>query len=553
MNKSGLQYWLNGRLCFPEPTDGERAGARIDGSYRTLFGPCVAHNGVVYGNNNTNVSLATMRITKVRNPLFAGYEQLMQCQQSQFLINNKTLFEYIAGEYEPYFHDYTTMLLEAEEHHADPHPKKDLRIQSWQEMLDTNGLHATCWHTPNRGHVYKMKKDEVGKCGKIPRLICDLGVACSLQGFRITSFMKKAMALCPIEVGDGLIEFIPTPDPATLEYVFGELIEPSDRFYMPVFSDDSCLALRKPNGEILRYNIDIASCDSSHTSELFFALRDLFPPHLRDEVEQLIAQCRESFTILDMYNKKRKVVLEPTGPRLYSGSTLTTILNNLANFCIGIAIAQHPDIQSADDIISAAFRAGYEVTCQDCSDWHQLQFLKHSPVRCTDGVVRPLLNIGVLLRLSGTCKGDLPGTKDVSLRERARTFQASLLRGAYPHANFLLLDNMRKQAGLGDELCDKHVRKILEYKVVEGDYPDFHVPSHEVWARYGLSALEVAELELDFGNCSFEEHYFSDGTNKILDADYDLSGREYNEHDFVSRDSIRAHIVADGREPLTKR
>lgn len=553
MNTGGSQYWQDGRLCFPEPTEAERGTARLDGSYRTCFGPCVAHNGVVYGNNNHNVSLAVIRISKVRNPLFAGYEQLMQCQQGQFLFNNKTLFEYIASEYEQHFDDYTDMLTEAADHHADPHQKKELRVQSWQEMLDTNGLHETCWHSPNKGHVYKMKKDEVGKVGKIPRLICDLGVACSLQGFRITSFMKKAMAYCPIKIGGGTIQFVPTPDPASLEAVFNELIEPSDRFYMSVFSDDSCLALRKPTGEVLRYNVDISSCDSSHTSELFFALRDLFPPRLRDEVEQLIAQCRESFTILDLYNKQRKLILEPTGPRLYSGSTLTTILNNLANFCIGIAISQHPNIQSASDVISSAFRAGYEVTCEDCSDWHQLQFLKHSPVRCTDGVIRPLLNIGVLLRLSGTCKGDLPGSKNTPLRERARAFQASLLRGAYPHANFLLLDNMREHAGMGNEVCDKHVRKIFEHKVVESDYPDFYVPTDEVWARYGLSTLEIAELELEFGNCSFEEHYYSDGTDKVLKMDYGLSGREYDESDLVTRDTTRAHIVAAGREPQPKR
>lgn len=346
--------------------------------------------------------------------------------------------------------------------------------------------------------------------------------------------MKKAMAYCPLEVEGGVIQFIPTPDPATLEFVFGELIEPSERFYMSVFSDDSCLALRKADGTILRYNVDISSCDSSHTSELFFALRDLFPSHLRDEVEQLIAQCRESFTILDMYNKARKVVLKPTGPRLYSGSTLTTILNNLANFCIGVSIAKHPNIQSARDVISAAFRAGYEVTCEDCSDWHQLQFLKHSPVRCTDGVIRPLLNIGVLLRLSGTCKGDLPGSKDTPLCERGRAFQASLLRGAYPHAHFKLLDNMREHAGLGNEECDKHIRKIFEYKVADGDYSDFRVPSEEVWARYDLNALEIAELEEDFGNCAYGEHYYSDGTNKVLEKDYGLSGREYCELDDIA-------------------
>jgi len=526
VNKDGSQFWKDGRVRFPEPTPTERALAKPDGSYHSMFGPCVAHSGVVYANSNDNVSLASTRITKARNPLCIGYEQAMQYKQSLYIAQNQSALLELARMYDGDLEGYTNMILEAEDHHGDVHAKRVLRIQAWEELLDNNSILDNTWHAPGKTTEYKMKKFEVAKPGKVPRMIGDLGVACSLQGFRLTKFMKMAMADNPYHVNGGAIQFISTPAPAALERVFSQLIEPEGRFYFSLFSDDSCLSYRRSDGVILRYNIDISSCDASHTTELFYALKHLFPAHLQSEAQQLIDQCQENITIYDLNNKRRKVVLEPSGPRLYSGSTLTTIINNLANILIGLSISQSHNINSAADIVQAAANVGYIVTCEDCTDWHQLQFLKHSPVRCTDGVIRPLLNIGVLLRLSGTCKGDLPGSSKTPLRQRAESFQASLLRGAYPHAQFTLLSNMRAKAGLSTFETDRMVKAMLEYKVVGGDYADFTVPSHEVWARYSLTPLEISELECDFGHCGFEQHYTSSGTDKVLMLDYGLTGRE---------------------------
>ena len=526
MGRTGLRFWKDGRIRFPEPSIAEKLLAKPDGSYHSLFGPCVAHSGVVYANSNHNVSLASTRITKARNPLCIGYEQAMQYNQSMYITKNNGVLHDLALMYAPDFHDYTNMIHEAELHHGDTHAKRLLRIQAWEELLDNNNIFDNTWHAPGKTTEYKMKKFEIAKPGKVPRMIGDLGVACSLQGFRLTKFMKMAMADHPLHINGGKIESVPSPDPATLERVFAQLIEPEGRFYFVLFSDDSCLSIRRADGVILRYNIDISSCDASHTTELFYALKHLFPPFLHSEAQQLIDQCQENITIYDVNNKRRRVTLKPSGPRLYSGSTLTTIINNLANILIGLSISQIPNVQGVADVVKAAVEVGYIVTCEDCSDWHQLQFLKHSPVRCTDGVIRPLLNIGVLLRLSGTCKGDLPGPRSIPLRRRAESFQASLLRGAYPHARFTLLSNMRSRAGLPTVETDRVVRGMLEYKVADSDYVDFTVPSHEVWARYSLTELEICELEVDFGLSGFEMHYTSSGTEKVIKLDYGLSGRE---------------------------
>lgn len=422
--------------------------------------------------------------------------------------------------------------------------KKQLRINAWDDIVALNLAADHLWYLDlsKKGTVYKMKTFEIAKPGKPPRMIGDLGVHASLQGFRLTSFMKKAMAKHVLNVGGGQIHFCPTPTPSALETVFNNLITPAQRFYFVLFSDDSCLSIRTKDGRVLRFNVDISSCDASHTYHLFEQLKNLFPGDLRAEVQQLIDQCRTTIEIYDLFNRKRKVKLIPNSPRLYSGSTLTTILNNLANILIAISISQ-VDINCAQDVIDAAKRVGYIVTCDDCTDWHKLQFLKHSPVRCTDGVIRPLLNLGVLLRLSGTCKGDLPGTKSQTLAERGKNFQASLLRGAYPKANFKLLRNMRANAGLETEACNKVVSTMLEYKVIaDEDYPSFEVDSHEVWKRYDLTPLQVAELEDDFGSCKFSDHYCSPGTAVVLNLDYGLTSASMPEDELGTFENEARHF-----------
>lgn len=446
MKKGGSSpYWVQGRLCFPEPTFSESALCKKDGSYFFFFGPCIADSGVVYGNTNHNVSLGLMRLTKVRIPLLHGYDQFLQAEQEDYILKHTNFITDLQLSYHQSFDDYTNMIDECEEHHADPHQKKELRIAARGDLIGENLYFDNTWMQLGRSTEYKLKTMEVAKPGKIPRLIGDLGVHASLQGFRLTYFMKKAMANNPIHINGGIIQYCPSPDPFCLEEVFHNLIDPPGRFYFVLFSDDSCLAYRHGD-KILRFNVDISSCDASHTESLFNALRALFPSLLQPEVDKLIDQCRAPITVYDRNVKRRKVKLEPKTPRLYSGSTLTTIINNVANILIAHSIS-NSTITCAVDVIKAAARTGYIVTCEDCDDWHKLQFLKHSPVRCSDGVVRPLLNIGVLLRLSGRCKGDLPGSKKTPLEVRAKTFQASLLRGAYPKASFTLIDRMKANAG----------------------------------------------------------------------------------------------------------
>lgn len=483
-----------------------------------FYGPSVVHTGVQYGNTNFNVRYGLRRMLSLKFPPETGKDKKMLENQHKFIHQHKWLIDQIESRNGKYFDDYEGMDEEALQHVDDPHLKRLLRLFTWEEIENNGVMFDHLWLT---SVLYKMKIREWAKNGKYPRMIGDLGVAASLQGFRLTHFLKKAQANEPIHHEGVEFEFVKTPDPFVLEKVFNKLINPPGRGYFCYFSDDSCYSVRDSNGDVHTFNVDISSCDSSHGDTLFKALIGTIPNPWKGDMTKLVEQCKLPIRIQDLNNKKNVVILKPTRIRLYSGSTITTAINNLASLLIGVALAESHATTSAG-LIEAAFKVGYVITCTENETYSDLQFLKNSPVYDTDGVLRPLLNLGVLLRITGTCHDDLPGRKHIPLRQRALNFQRSVLQGAYPRVHFKLIDAMKRQAVEGQFIQDDRIESLLRYKVVQNDkYPVFTVSNSELYKRYHLTPLQVEQVEL-LGQMSYGEHIANPGLSAVLEKDYDL-------------------------------
>ena len=523
----GEEYFINGEVRFPEEpvVRREKGQVRADATYITRFGPCVEHNGMIYEESNHNVRLAVRRITGVRKG-DVKLDHRLKVNQELFLIKNQWFVEHMKGLYAGVMSEYTTMLQEALDHHADPHDKKDLRVEGWEGELDTGRTAMKIWM---RKAIYKMKKGEWGKWGKIPRMICDMKVAASLQGFVVTKLLKKAQAMNTIHIGGGEIFFCAKPSFHDLSYIFENLLSPKGTFFFCYFSDDSCYAVHQPDGSVLRANVDISKCDASHGPGIFRALCEVVDGEARETMLCLVEQCKTPLTVYDLADsqRKRKVVLEPKVPKLYSGSTATTCINNLANIFIALSIAQK-GANTVDQIISAAADAGYIVTVDVCHTFEQVQFLKHSPCLDKAGVWRPVLNLGVLLRLTGVAKFDLPGRGD--LKPRAAAFQAALLQGAYPRSHFPLIDAMRKRVEvdvprkISEKMkshIDAKVSQKLAYKTMDADLTCYF-SSADVYRRYQLTEFEMNELDTEFATHGFGYFHSSTGASKILSLDYSL-------------------------------
>lgn len=516
----GTEFFVNGEINFGHEAflRDLHGQLRADGTYRTRFGYCIEHSGKIYENSNHNVSIAMRRLTRAREADL-GYHKKLKCNQLLFMAQHSHIIDELRGLYAGIMTGFSGAVSEAEEHHDDPHAKKALRLQAWEDLITTGELSGDTWL---RYVTYKMKKDEWAKPGKEPRMIGDLKVPASLMGFRVSHFLKKAMNARPFDYLGGTIYFCAKPSHAELKYIFECLLNPPGRFFFVYFSDDSCISIRTKNG-ILRGDVDISSCDGSHGPAVFDALTELVEGPAHTVLRGLVKQCEAPLRVYDLADRANYVELRPHGPRLYSGSTLTTIINNLANVMIAVSIAEQ-SITCKADIQAASELAGYIVTVDVAEEFEDLTFLKHSPCLDIHGEWQPVLNVGVLLRMSGVSKGSLPGRGE--LAPRAVAFQRALLQGAYPRTSFPLIDKMKDSVAGEDSRLDSVMKKAIapqfEYKVVGETLERHSFTSQDIFRRYRLDATEIEELTVLVGSMTVGQYYAGPAAEKILFRDYGL-------------------------------
>lgn len=518
---------MNGKLELPVKTDKidyTEPPFECDGTYRSVFGPSYDHSGMIYSNCNFNLNLASTRaFGAIKNNYILT--RILSLNQQHFITTHHTeLVELRRQMCE--FYSHFDMHEEARIHHADPHPKAELRKQAYIDATESGNMESKTWFEfrPN----YKMKKDEVAKHLKAPRCIGDLGVLASLAGFRMTKYMKSAMASIDYVVNGIRFIFCPSPKYAALKRIFELIVRPEERGTFVCFSDDSCLGVRQPDGSFFWANLDISSCDKSHTDALFESFHYLAPDP--DCADVLLAQCKAPIKIYPIVNGKMDrtdyLVVTPNGYFLYSGSTITTMLNNLANFNIFLSIAEL-DLITVGTLKRAASRAGYLITVEPCERVQEIQFLKHSPAYDVQGVMQPLLNVGVFLRSSGRCRGDLPGRG--CIRKRAAIFHQQFTHGMYPRIDTPFINNHKGTETLTATIRQqRHLDRVIDtltaYKVeTEEEDPTLTFSTTEFFARYKLDALDEADMIESSQSSGYGWHFANDATKKILKLDYGLT------------------------------
>lgn len=511
----GAEFFVNRQLHFrSEDRD-------VDGTYRTLFGPVFACNWTAFKKCNHNMALALRRLTCELEPERPGREAMYAENQRVYIRGAEEFIRRVEALYAAHLEHVSDEHEELALHYADPHPKRELRIQGFTELLAGGRVaeHDGLWNRkPYVDGVFKVEKAKAG--GKYPRFVVSLGVEPSLLGFRYAGALKEAMALEPVYVNGGVIIFCKSPQEEYLDYYFELLITCPHRFVFIYFSDDSCFATRQ-RGRLEWFNVDISGCDASHRPEMFAALCAV-SGRLGAVFRRLVQQCELPVRIKDCNDtssKARFVELTPRGPFMYSGSTLTTLMACLASMLLAHSFSSAPD--GPCDFQELAFRVGYKVTGVDVSLTHpeELQFLKHSPTLDVHGKYKSMLNLGVFLRASGMCLGDLPGGRSECLAKRAATFQASLIQGAYTNVHFSFIDRMRKACpnpgGLTTDLHGK--TRAREESILFDDL--------SVCRRYGVTPSEYLEL-IDLAQHQFGYHIGCRASEKILNLDYGLDPEE---------------------------
>jgi hypothetical protein len=546
-----------------------------DTFYRTQFGPCVRTDAVTYGRSRIDICLAIRRLTAVAKPELPGEAERNARNQIAFISEEQEFLEQLSVLYGPRCLEYKGYIQELNEHYADPHPKRFLRIAGMERVLSEGFEPEDLWL---KYCTYKFKPGERARPGKYGRMVGDMGIEASLQGFRTTKYIKEAMAMEDITIdGRWRIRFVPSPRSEVLQETFEKLINPPEQGFFVYFSDDSCFSIRRPDGSIFRGNLDIASCDASHGPKLFEALVTIAPPGLREDIARLCRQCTVPIRVYDIdpdsgkYDRRRYCQLKPKSPRLYSGATITTLINNLASILIYLSICREIDRGeeiSADGISRAAALAGYFITIVDASEQIELlQFLKHSPARDIHGIWRALVNFGVFLRSTGSCIRDLPtgtgGSAKSTIAQRAGAFQDAIVRCTFPRVNSPAIQCLRDNASRDSHGADAKLRQRARQEVqktqgiafyerdddciyiqcrenlsidpathtetealptsaAQDDRPIYEFNDCDFFARYQLTGDEYSEVLSFCQSAQFGTSWSSEGLSRILEADYNL-------------------------------
>lgn len=535
----------------PEATFGEiqfKQYTRDDGGItpnwrRTAFGWNFAHDGVLLDENVVNFSYALRRHIAERKPEYqCGYDGYLRNNQRKAIARyHDAIVEVMAKELDgELFHE---NLEESARYLATmPHPKRELRENDVNKRdMDGSGARK-CW---TKMAQWKFKTVEWAKPGKAGRIIVDLGVGASLQGARFAEWAKHKLGDKHIPMQNAVFWFITAPDPELIDEAFEALISGRYETLFVVFSDDCCCRI---NGKFM--NLDISSCDMSHESELFDLLFDCFP--CNSEVrEALEAQMTADIKIINPsikhncsgHYKRAKinellpedyVILTPMERMingkmqkikyLQSGSTVTTLVNVLAWLLIFFVC-----VTENLDPVDAAIEAGYIVTKDECNIPEELQFLKMSPVLDINNKYRAVRNLGVVLRASGVCKGDLPGRG--CIKKRATDFQSQLMNGLLADIECPELWQLNPRTST-KKLDPRNLDGAGAYTVYRKN--KVTVTLDNILRRYHLEEDEVEEFRYILKNIGLFQSSHSPGASKIMNLDYGLKTPAQQPRTYIS-------------------
>jgi hypothetical protein len=347
-------------------------------------------------------------------------------------------------------------------------------MEAWKNLCDS-GFMDEHFTRETKG---KMKTGERGKPGKYPRWIGDYSTEGSLLGGLLCELAKKAIDVFRSRDGFSSV-FVRNATDAEFDKVC-KLLSDTDGDYHFAYSDDSFFRFTKR-----WYEMDISSCDISNGPGIFRLVTELFSdyPHYQQVIQGCVEQCKLTHKVKDPTGGRGSLRFEMEDPVEFSGSTLTTILNQVASTVIGLACHDH-GVSSVDDIRSAAASVGYLVTAEERFSLPEVQFLKYSFWEDEEGDIKSFFNIGPVLRSFGSCQGDLPGRGDVM--SRAFKWNSTVIRGFRDIADN---DVVRAIASVFNGACDERLPFELRKHFANGPRP--YVPIEVLCERYKVSTADI--------------------------------------------------------------
>ncbi len=497
--------------------------------YRLKTGITFSHSGVVYRESNYSITTALPRLMAFDRDYYvlrngavikqAVSEDEVIRRQEYFASTRvwRRLKQQFVTDFGTYYNLHFCDWFDKQYGYPDiPHPKKRLRMAAKDEIERRLG-----WLKLNSSKVAsKLKTGEWAKFNKKARNICDIGVDGSLVAGVCCEFLKKFMTQF-VYRGDGVCSFHGAPEKNDLSDMFYNLWNPTRRVNLHYFSDDSCLSLKCTDG-VYRCNMDVASADSSHYQPIFDALVETVSGkgYFSDCMQRCVQQLTQVLYVKDC-NGCTIGKVKPVMPVLYSGSTLTTLVNNFSQLFMFAKLSKLPrnlSVLEAERLVPVYMsQIGYSVTVQKVERIEDFQFLKFS----CGADYQPFINLGPFVRMLGWSKRDIPrcspGRRRMTLKNRSDMFEWSKILGYRGMGQSSLYDVLtEKYCHIGDVEPD-----LDRYHRIEGCG---RVPDDVIMARYRLTHLEWFGLLSELRSLSLAEfryyHIRHSAIDKIMEVDY---------------------------------
>jgi len=336
----------------------------------------------------------------------------------------------------------------------------------------------------------------------------------------------------PFQLKNTILRYVKKADKESLVQAFKELLEPEFNHMSFVYhSDDSCVAANCADG-VVYFNGDIKACDGSHRTVIFDKLFKLLaftgglPNAHHAPLTRAFNYLKRDLRVRFPKDRRQKVKYKFKTMRLYSGSVLTTLLNNFANLLIGMELTMlipNPGLVTKEQLKEAYRQAGenvgYILKIVDCTVPEQLQFLKHSPTY-VDGVIVPWVSLGTFIRGFGTFGGYLPHRKG-GYDDAARSFIAEVVEGRKNWGNHEFNDSFHHLTKHKLVRPNHRITRVLDMEREKciGDV-GARVPIEALARRYQCEPVALKELCHHIANCQLGDLVYLPVVSHIYNVDY---------------------------------
>jgi len=392
-----------------------------------------------------------------------------------------------------------------------PHPKRCARMAGLLELEEGGRLFDRTDIFMDRPVRINGKKDEFAKPGKNARTTGDFGIPASIRGGYLMEALKLALSEMDMRIDGIPLRYVKAPKREILREVY-KYMENNSMFVY--HSDDSSLSLKCGDG-MAYFNLDIAGCDCSQGPAVFRMLRQCTPDDQLWLIDLLIEQCAQECVLGYGAAKLR---FKPVTYFEYSGTLLTTMLNNIANMCIGVHIIRNVDLTSVEccraSLEKVMLNCGWSCPAVRCDVFEGIQFLKTSPCYLVNGEIDAILNLGVILRVLGQKRGDLPGRGD--LERRAFEFTAGLVSGFKHAGDHVFMSLLRSLYPKVEAIYGSNCLRYLEGSDIGS------CDTNSLARRYGLQVQDIEEMCTLYQNSAYGDVIHCRASNAILELDYGL-------------------------------